>query len=60
VALDEGGVGHEQEKRQPVGYPSGYRRAVEANAEDVDEEVIQQGVERGGDEQNVSARAVDF
>lgn len=60
AAADEDGVGDEQEEGEPIGEARGERGAVEADAEGVDEEVVQEGVQGRGDEEDVGARPVDL
>lgn len=57
---DEDGVGDEEEEGDPVGDAGRQGRAVDADVELVDEEPVEEGVEGGGDEEDVGARAVDL
>lgn len=59
-AADQDGVRDEEEEREPVREARGQRGAVEAEAEGVDEEVVEEGVEGRGDEEDVGAGPVDL
>ena len=60
VAADVGGVEREAEKGEPVGDAGCEWRAKEADAQGVDEEVVEEGIERGGEEEDVGAWAHDL
>jgi len=56
---NEGVVAHEYEEGKPVRDACGNRGTRDAEVEFVDEEVVEEGVERGCDEQSVGPCAVE-
>lgn len=58
-AANKNSVCDKQEEGQPVGQASSERSAVEANVKGVDEEIVEEGVERRGEEEDIGAGAVD-
>lgn len=54
------GVEDEEDEGEPVGYSCCQGRAEEAHFHGVDEEVVEAGIEGGGDEEDVGTWAHDF